>query len=91
MSADKTLDVKVKTDNGVTHSIVRMWEGELRGKAGHRITREALIAALGHDPQLAVHVAKITRAVPKGAIMFITESGSGTPADGPEITVKVRY
>jgi len=91
MSADITLEVTAKTDNGTTHSFVRMWAAELRGKAGHRITREDLIAALEQDPQLAGHVAKIKREVPKGATMWISEAGSEQSSEGSVVTMTVRY
>jgi hypothetical protein len=92
VSADRTLDVKVKTDNGVIHSIVRMWAAELRGKPGHKITREELIAAWEQDPQLAGHVAKVKREVPKGSVMWISEAGTDSSLEeGPIINMTVRY
>lgn len=92
MSADKELDIKAKTDNGIVHSFVRSWEAELRGKPGHRVTREDVIAAFEQDPQLAGHVAKIKREVPKGATMWISDAGVGSSMEeGSIITVKVRF
>lgn len=91
MSADREIKVNVKTDNGITHSFVRMWEAELRGKPGHRVTREDVIAAWEQDPQLAGHVAKLKREVPKGSTMWLTDAGVGTSEEGPIITCTVRF
>jgi hypothetical protein len=91
MSADKQLEVQAKTDNGPVHSFFMKWAADLRGQPAVRITREDIIAAWEQDPQMAGHVAKLKREVPKGSVMWITEAGTGVSHEGPIVNMTVRY
>jgi hypothetical protein len=91
MSADRQFNLQAKTDNGNIHAVFMQWAAKVKEQPAVRITREDIITAWSQDPNMAGHVARLKREVPKGSTMFITEAASVTSSEGPEVTLTVRY
>lgn len=91
MSADSILDLDVITDNGVTHSFIRVWAAKVREQPAVRLTREQIVEAFKDDPKMADAVKAVQDNIKKGAVVFVVSAESGSSPQGPSIQLSVRF
>ncbi len=91
MSADNQMDIDVITDNGVTHSMVRMWAAKVQEQPAMRTNREDLLLSFKDDPKMADAMKSVRELIPKGCVVFITRAESGVSKFGPNVQLTVRF
>jgi hypothetical protein len=91
MSADKYIDIKAKTENGMVYSQFMHWGAKVREQPAVRTTREEVLTILENDPKMAGFVSAIKRDVPKGSVMWIVEAGTGVEGTDHVVHMQARY